>query len=84
MMKNRTSDGRASALRNVVVPFPLARRRFKASIAIVLCALFYLLSVYLFHSTVPQIAAASGIFNAVALLAGICTVFRLRPAGKGL
>jgi O-antigen/teichoic acid export membrane protein len=69
----------ASALLNVAVQFLLAQRRFKASIAVVPCALLYLLSVHFFHNDARQIAAASGVLNAVALLAGLYAVLRLKP-----
>jgi O-antigen/teichoic acid export membrane protein len=72
----------SAALLNVVVQFLLAQRRFKAAIGIALCALLYLLSVHLFHSTVPQIALASGVFNTAALLAGLCAVLRLKPEDR--
>ncbi len=67
-----------SALLNVVVQFLLAQRRFKAAISVVLCALLYLLAVHFFHNASWQIAVASGVFNAAALLTGICAVLRLK------
>ena len=69
----------ASALLNVAVQFLLAQRRFKASVIVVFCALLYLLSVCFFHGTAWQIALASSLFNAVALLAGLFAVVRLKP-----
>ena len=69
----------ASALLNVIVQFLLAQRRFKASVSVVFCALLYLLSVYFFHETASQVAVASGVFNTIALLAGLYAVLRLKP-----
>ena len=69
----------ASALLNVIVQFLLAQRRFKASIPLVFGALLYLLSVYFFHGNASQVAVASGVFNTIALLAGLYTVLRLKP-----
>jgi len=64
----------ASALLNVVVQFLLAQRRFKETVAVVVACFLYLLSVHLFHDTVWQIAIASGVFNVVALLAGLWVI----------
>ncbi len=66
----------ASALLNVTVQFLLAQRRFKASIAVVFCALLYLLAVHFFHTTSLQVAVAAGVFNVLALLAGLYLILR--------
>jgi O-antigen/teichoic acid export membrane protein len=73
----------ASALLNVVVQFLLAQRRFRAAIFTGVACLFYLLSAHLLHRFAWQIAATSGVFNAVALLAGVCAVLRLNPSDSG-
>jgi O-antigen/teichoic acid export membrane protein len=72
----------ASALLNVVVQFLLAQRRFRASFAVMICALLYLLSVCFFHIDAWQIAVSSGILNVVALLAGLFAVLRLKPVRR--
>ncbi|NOU36670.1 MAG: hypothetical protein HOO88_07860 [Kiritimatiellaceae bacterium] len=69
----------ASALLNVVVQFLLAQRRFKETLAVVAACFLYLLSVHFLHGTARQIAIASGVFNAIALLAGLYAVLRLKP-----
>jgi hypothetical protein len=72
----------ASALLNVVVQFLLAQRRFKETLGVVASCLLYLLSAHFFHGTAQQIALASGVFNTIALLAGLYAVLRLKPEGK--
>lgn len=69
----------ASALLNVAIQFLLAQRRFKETIVTVAACLLYLLSVHFFHGTARQIAAMSGVFNTVALLAALYAVLRLKP-----
>jgi len=66
----------ASALLNTAVQFLLAQRRFKALSAVVLCTLFYLLSVWRFHDDASQIALACGLFNTAALLAALYAALR--------
>lgn len=68
-----------SALLNVAIQFLLAQRRFKETVVTVAACLLYLLCVHLFHGTARQIAVASGVFNTVALLAGLYSVLRLKP-----
>jgi len=72
----------ASALLNVTIQFLLAQRRFKETVATGIFCLLYLLSAHLFHGTAGQIAVASGIFNAAALLAALYAVLRLKLGGK--
>lgn len=68
----------ASALLNVTVQFLLAQRRFGAGLTTAAACLLYLLSSACFHQTPRQIALASIAFNAVALLAGLIAVLRLK------
>lgn len=69
----------ASALLNVVIQFLLAQRRFKeTAVTIAACAL-YLFAVHFSRGEARQIAVASGISNAIALLAGLYSVLQLKP-----
>jgi len=72
----------ASALLNIAIQFLLAQRRFKETIATGIFCLLYLLSAHFFNGTAGQIAVASGIFNAAALLAALYAVLRLKLGGK--
>jgi O-antigen/teichoic acid export membrane protein len=72
----------ASALLNIVIQFLLAQHRFKETFGVVVSCLLYLLSAHFFHDTARQIAMASGVFNSVALLAGLYAVLWLKPEGK--
>jgi O-antigen/teichoic acid export membrane protein len=67
----------ASALLNVTVQFLLAQHRGREAFITGGVSLLYLLSAHLFHGTALQIAAASGICNAAALLAAFYAVFQL-------
>ncbi|MCU0857904.1 MAG: hypothetical protein MUC65_05820 [Pontiellaceae bacterium] len=67
-----------SALLNVVVQFLLAQRRFKETIVTGLACLLYLLAAHLFHGTSRQIAVTCILFNAIALLAGLASVLRVK------
>lgn len=68
----------SSALLNITVQFLLAQRRFREAAVVVPAGLLYLLSAFFFHETGTQIALASGVFNSVALLAGLIAVFRMK------
>jgi hypothetical protein len=69
----------ASALLNTVIQFLLAQRRFKETLVVGISCMLYLISVYFFHGSAGQIAAACGIFNIAALLAALGSVLRLKP-----
>lgn len=69
-----------SALLNVVIQFLLAQRRFKETAVTVAACAVYLFSAHFFHGTARQIALAAGVCNAVALLAGLVAVLRMKPA----
>lgn len=67
-----------SALLNVALQYLMAQRRFRVGVALVLCSGLYITSAFWFHTSGWYIIAASGIFNAIALVACLIVACR-RP-----